>query len=252
MSSVFLSGYTPRAIAHRGWHTGELADLENSMAAFRYAVAQGFSYVETDAQLTSDGHLIAFHDDRLDRVTDHSGPIATRTVAELEAVRVGGREPIPLLADVLEELPDTRFIIDAKTPATVGPLIDLARRYGDRICLGAFSGARLRTLRGALGPRQATSLHPREIAALLLAARRGTVIGTKAIAAHLPYRYFGVPFVTEATLAAAHRSGLEVHVWTIDDRSEMIDLLELGADGIMTDRPDVLKDVLIERGQWHG
>ena len=158
----YLDGPPPRAFAHRGWHVDDLSGLENSMPAFRRAHDEGFRYLETDVHATADGRLVAFHDLSLDRVTDRVGPIATLPWSEVSRARIAGTEPIPLLADLLEEFPDARFNIDAKADPAVGPLAELIRRTGtgDRVCLGSFSDRRIASLRALLGPAVATS--PRE------------------------------------------------------------------------------------------
>ncbi len=99
----YLDGDRPRAFAHRGWHVGDLAPLENTMAAFRRAVEEGFQYLETDVHATADGELVIFHDPRLDRVTDRAGAIASLPWRDVRGARVNGTEPIPLLTDLLEE-----------------------------------------------------------------------------------------------------------------------------------------------------
>src|ERR1700712_799722 len=171
--TAYLAGSGPRAFAHRGWHVGDLAGCENSMAAFRRAVDEGYQYLETDVHATADGVLVAFHDNRLDRVTDRRGRISQLTWDEVRVARISGREPIPLMSEVLDALPDTRFNIDPKSDAAVGPLIDLLRTSGavDRVGLGSFSDHRLEVLRGALGPGVATSLGPRGVGLLVAATR---------------------------------------------------------------------------------
>jgi len=249
----YLSGPGTRAFAHRGWHIGELSGCENTMAAFGRAVDEGYRYLETDVHATSDGVLVAFHDDHLDRVTDRRGRICDLTWDEVSEARIGGREPIPTMAEVLEALPDTRFNIDAKSDASVGPLIDLLRTSGalGRVGLGSFSDRRLKSLRRALGPGAATSLGPRGVGRLMVAARLGRTprIGT-AVAAQVPVRFGRVQVVSPAVIRSAHAAGLEVHVWTVDDSAEMHRLLDLGVDGLMTDRPDTLRTVLTDRGIW--
>jgi len=134
----YLDGEAPRAYAHRGWHVDDLAGLENSMRAFRRAFDEGYRYLETDVHATADGVLVAFHDLRLDRVTDRHGMIANLPWSDVKRARIAGTEPIPLMSDVLEELPQAKFNIDAKAAGAVGPLVDLIKKTGaaDRVCLG--------------------------------------------------------------------------------------------------------------------
>lgn len=252
----YLDGTAPRAILHRGWHIDELAGLENSLRSFRRGVDEGYRYLETDVHATSDGVLVAFHDNTLGRVTDGSGRVADLTWEQLNQVRIGGREPIPRLVDVLEALPDTNFNIDPKADSAVGPLIDAIDATGSagRVCIGSFSGKRLAAIRQALGPDVATSLAPNEVLGLTRGAalswRKLGRIGAQA--AQVPVRYGPVQIVTPRFVRTAHDHGLEVHVWVVDEAVEMHRLLDLGVDGLMTDRPDVLRKVYTERGIWDG
>ncbi|AZI57929.1 glycerophosphodiester phosphodiesterase [Nakamurella antarctica] len=250
----YLEGSTPRAFAHRGWHTGTFAGLENTTPAFAEAVAQGYRYLETDVHVTADGKLLAFHDHFLDRVTDASGQIAALPWEQVRKAKIGGREPIPLLEDLLGEFPQARFNIDPKSDRSVGPLVDVLRRTNssDRVCIGAFSDRRLQSVRAALGPRVATSLGPRQVAALVGRARHLPIPFRTfgAVAAQVPVGQGRITVVNDAFVSQAHRRGLEVHVWTIDDPAQMRRLLDLGVDAIMTDRPDLLKQELQDRGVW--
>jgi glycerophosphoryl diester phosphodiesterase len=248
----YLDGSPPRAFAHRGWHIGDLAGLENTLVAFRRAYDEGYRHLETDVRATADGELVVFHDARLDRVTDASGSVGSLPWSEVGAARVGGREPIPRLAELLETLPDAHFNIDAKSDAAVRPLAELIHRMGaeDRVCVVSFSDRRVAALRAAVGDGTAWALGPAETFRLYRAAVVRRQFSTTAVAAQVPMLYRRVPIVTPRFLRAAHAAGLEVHVWTIDDDAEMHRLLDLGVDGIMTDRPDILRAVLIERGAW--
>ncbi len=245
----FLDHPGPLAFAHRG---GAGDWPENTMPAFEHAVALGYRYLETDVHATADGVLLAFHDDRLDRVTDRTGEIAALPYAEVAAARVDGEEPIPLLEDLLGAFPDVRVNIDPKADGSVEPLIAAIERTGslDRVCIGSFSDQRLRTMRTRLGPRLCTSMGPQEVARLRLDAVSGRVHPAAAACVQVPERAKGVTVTNAAMVRAAHRAGLQVHVWTIDDPEDMTRLLDLGVDGLMTDRPAVLKQVLEDRGQW--
>lgn len=239
------------AFAHRG---GAAEFPENTMPAFEGALGLGYRYLETDVHATSDGVLVAFHDDVLDRVTDRQGAVGELPWSEVRQARIDGHHPIPLLEDLLAAFPEARFNIDPKHDACVPALAEVLRRTGSvgRVCVGAFDDERLRRLRAMVGPDLCTSLGPRATARLL-AAGRG--LGRPSFAAgcvQVPPAYRGRPLVTERFVRAAHRSGLQVHVWTIDDRAEMERLLDLGVDGIMTDRPSVLRSTLESRGRWAG
>jgi glycerophosphoryl diester phosphodiesterase len=222
------------------------------MAAFEAAVAQGYRYLETDAHVTSDGVLVAFHDDHLDRLTDGAGAIAEVPYATVKAVRVRDQDKIPLLEDLLTAWPDVRVNIDPKHGAAVDPLVELIARTGtvDRVCIGAFSDRRLARIRASLGPRVCTSMGPRQVARLVAAARGLPAGSFSAACVQVPVRQGPVPLVTERFLAAAHDRGMQVHVWTVNEADEMHRLLDLGVDGIMTDRTQVLKKVLQDRDAW--
>jgi len=241
------------------------------MAAFEQAVRLGYHYLETDAHVTADGAVLAFHDDHLDRVTDGRGAVADLTYAEVARARIAGVHPIPLLEDVFASWPDIRLNIDAKSQAVVPALARVVgqRRAWDRVCVASFSVRRLRALRRELGPRVASSYGPVGVAGLRLlpgAALRRLLLGPGALAAQVPPRVAparhpalagarrqrgpGLEIVTAAFVERAHALGKQVHVWTVDAPEEMERLLGLGVDGIMTDRIDVLRDVFRRRGLW--
>jgi glycerophosphoryl diester phosphodiesterase len=247
----FLDWPGPLAFAHQGAHRPG-GPAENTFAAFERAVDLGYRYLETDAHVTADGVLVAFHDDHLDRLTDRTGAIGDLPWAEVKAARVRERDEIPLLEDLLTAWPDVRINIDPKHGAAVDPLIELIARTGtvDRVCFGAFSDRRLARIREGLGRRACTSAGPRQVARLVAAARGLPAGGFSAACVQVPVRQGPVALVTERFVAAAHDRGLQVHVWTINDAGEMRRLLDLGVDGIMTDEADTLKSVLTERGSW--
>jgi len=247
----FLDHPGPLAFAHRG---GAGDWPENTMPAFEGAVALGYRWVETDAHVTADGICLAFHDDRLDRVTDRTGIIAELPFREVRAARVDGREPIPLLEDLLGTFPAVRVNIDPKHDAAVEAVVAVVERTGalDRVCIGSFSDARIARARAALGPRLCTSLGPRATARLRGGSFGLPVRRLPGACAQVPHRYRGVTVTDRRFVQRAHQAGIDVHVWTIDDPDEMHELLDLGVDGIMTDRPTVLREVLIERGAWFG
>jgi glycerophosphoryl diester phosphodiesterase len=245
----FLDHPGPLAFAHRG---GAGDWPENTMPAFAGAVELGYRYVETDVHVTADGVLLAFHDDRLDRVTDRTGLIADLPYQEVAAARVDGREPIPTLEDLLGTWPELRVNIDPKHDGAVDPLVEVIERTKslDRVCIGAFSDRRLSRIRTRLGPELCTSLGPKETARLR-GASFGLPSGRLAGAcAQVPRHTRGVTLVDRRFVHAAHGRDLQVHVWTIDEPDEMHALLDIGVDGLMTDRPAVLRDVLQARGEW--
>jgi glycerophosphoryl diester phosphodiesterase len=249
---AFLEGPTPLAMAHRG---GAIEHLENTMPAFEACVAMGYRYLETDVRATADGVLVAFHDPGLERVTDATGRIDQLPWSVVSQARIGGREPVLLLEDLLGAWPDVRFNLDIKAAGVIAPLVRAVRRLkaADRICLGSFSDARIAAARRAFGPSVCTSLGPRGVAALRLSSyspRAAGLVRMQAGCAQVPLQLGGRALVDERFLTAAHDRGLQVHVWTVDTVAESTALLDLGVDGLMTDRPAMLRELLEQRGQW--
>lgn len=245
-SHPYLDHAGPIPFAHRG---GTSDHPENTLPAFQHAADLGYRYLETDVHATSDGVLLAFHDDTLDRVTDASGVIADLPYAQVALARVAGSQPIPRLDELFEAFPNHRFNLDAKHDSVVEPLVRLLSRHDsfDRVCIGSFSDRRLTALRRRAGPALLTALGPRAVAALRARLPNARLSGA---CAQVPPTVRGVTLVDGSFVRAAHRRNIAVHVWTIDEPGEMHRLLDLGVDGIMTDRPVVLRSVLEERGQW--
>jgi glycerophosphoryl diester phosphodiesterase len=253
---AFFAGPYPRAFVHRGWHYGDLDGMENSLSAFRRAVAEGYHYLETDVHATADGVVVVHHDAVLDRTTDLCGAVARLPWQVVRTAKIGGREPVSRLEDVLEELPDALLNIDVKAERAIQPLIGTLRRTGafGRVCVASFSEARLEKVRRcAAGDGLLTSMGTKAIARLWAAGRLPRFVrarrGHQRIA-QVPVRQGRLTVVDKRLIAAARRRGIEVHVWTIDDPDQMNELIDLGVDGLMTDRPGVLRDVLRSRGLW--
>jgi glycerophosphoryl diester phosphodiesterase len=172
----------------------------------------------------------------------------------LNSVRVAGAAVIPRLDETLDAWPEIRFNIDVKAAEAAAPTVSAVRRteaFG-RVLLASFSDARLTLVRSLAGPDVATSMGMRAVAALRVAslARLPLRLHPSVVAAQVPVSQSGVRIVDRAFLRKAHRLGLQVHVWTIDNPAEMTGLLDLGVDGIMTDRIDVLREVYEKRGLW--
>ncbi|RLV48812.1 glycerophosphodiester phosphodiesterase [Nocardioides mangrovicus] len=235
-------------MAHRGGaQHPDLLGLENTAEAFSHATRLGYRYLETDVHATRDGVLVAFHDEVLDRVTDRTGRIESLTSAQLAEALIGGRHAVPRFAELLADLPDARFNVDLKSESAVRPLADLLRSTGaeDRVCVGAFSLPRIRSFRRLTGGRVATAAAPAEVARVVagLPCRGPAVL-------QVPHRRGRVRVVTPRLVRRAHAARMHVHVWTVDDPAEMAELLDLGVDGLITDRTDLLREVLEQRGSW--
>jgi glycerophosphoryl diester phosphodiesterase len=249
---AYLDAPIPIGFAHRG---GAAPGDENTLAAFERAVTMGYRYIETDTHATADGVAVVFHDHTLARVAGRPERIRELRWADLARVRVDGEPVVPRLAEVLDAWPQVRFNIDVKADGAVDATLDAVRRADalDRVLLASFSDARTARMRAALGPGLATSLGSRGVAQLWVAARAGrggARVAGRVAAAQLPARQGPVRVVDERFVRYAHSLGLPVHVWTVDAPDRMNELLDLGVDGIMTDRIDVLRDVFTARGCW--
>lgn len=246
----YLDHDGPIAMAHRGGalHPDNLG-YENSLHAFQNAVDLGYRYLETDLHATSDGVVIAFHDSKLDRVTDRTGVVAELPWSEVSKAKINGHEPIPRLDELLEQFPDIRFNLDIKSENGLEPAADVLRKANaiDRICVSSFSQSRVRRIRKLLGPRLCTGYGEWEIALIRFLP---FALPSSGACLQIPQQYGPLRVLTPGLIKRAHARGKQVHVWTVDDPALMRQLLDAGIDGIITDRTDLLRDVLIERGQW--
>lgn len=235
------------------------------MTAFRAAVELGCRYVETDVHTTSDGVLLLFHDPSLDRLTDGIGRISGLSGEDVSRARIRGAEPVPIFDDLVAALPDTKFNLDVKDWHSVRSLAAAIERHGvhDRVLIASFSDRRRRAVLKLLSRRTASSagivtnalfvllgplLDVPVLGPLVRAALRRVLRGVDAL--QVPVSYRSVPVVTPGYVRRAHELGLYVHVWTINELAEMRRLLDLGVDGIVSDRADLLKEVLQSRGEW--
>jgi glycerophosphoryl diester phosphodiesterase len=258
----FLQGPRPLAFAHRG---GSLLWPENTMAAFRGAVAMGYRYLETDLHATRDGALVLIHDDTLERTTDGSGPVWEHTLAELKRFDAGYRfspdggrtypyrgqgVTVPTLEEVVEAFPEVRLNVDIKQerPPAVAAVADFIDRRGlqDRLLVVAFGDRVVGEFRSASGGAVATAASQSEARRFWLASRLRLerLLRIPYDALQVPARYRSRTVVDRRLVGATHRRGLQVHVWTVDEPEEMRRLLSLGVDGLMSDRPDLLLEVV--------
>lgn len=255
VTDSFFDGPWPRAFAHRGWHLDELVGMENSLSACTRAVKEGYRYIETDVRATADGVAVLHHDATLNRTTDGRGMIARLPWATVRTARIAGREPVCRLDDLLEALPATCFNIDVKEDNAVEPTLRTLRRHDafHRVCLASFDERRIRRLARSAGAGAATSMGRRSTALAWMASRLGGRVPrglperlAMGAAAQVPERVGALPFVDGWFRRQLHHWRREMHVWTVDDAARMRELLDLGVDGIVTDRPDLLNKVLTE------
>lgn len=248
----FLTHEHPLRFAHRG---SRVLWPENTMVAFQGAVDLGYRYIETDVRLSRDGRVVIFHDHTLERLTDGEGKFHERGWDDLRRLDAAYRfDPdggfplrgtgvtMPLLEEVAAAFPDQLFNIDLKQPGTSEQIADEVRRLRieDRVLIGSFHDRRIRAFRRA-GPGVATSAGPAEVARTLV---RRPHPGTGADAYQVPERGAGLRVVTRRFVDRAHAADKQVHVWTVNDPADMQRLLDLGVDGIVTDRPDLLNEVV--------
>lgn len=235
------------------------------MVAFEGATELGYRHLETDLHVTADGVVVCIHDPTVDRTTNGRGPVERFTFDELSKLDAGYRHhgpsgygfresgaQVPSLEEVVSKFPEASFVVDMKADSVVQPLASLIRRLEleERLIVGAFSDDRLEMFRQASGGGVATSTGPALTRLWVIASRMGRGAGGAAQALQVPTQIRGVRIVDQKLIEAAHETGLQVHVWTVNDRYEMERLLDLGVDGVVTDRIDVLKEVLAERGEW--
>lgn len=233
---------------------------ENTLLAFRNALEHGIDVLETDIHRTRDGVIVISHDQTVDSNTDGSGAIKEMTLSELKSLDAGYQWSkdeeyplrgqgitIPTLEEALDAFPNTTFNIDIK-PNDEGVAADfcnLLKRRGDeqRVIVGSFHGNVVKTFRRRC-PEVRTAASFGETLRFYLYTKVGLdrIFGPNAHAFQVPRtRWFGLHLVTPEFVRAAHQRGIKVHVWTINDRDEMRELIEMGVDGIMTDFPDLLE-----------
>ncbi|WP_194422407.1 glycerophosphodiester phosphodiesterase family protein [Microbacterium abyssi] len=244
----------PRVLAHRGLIVGdgEVPSVwENTAGAFAAAHAIGVEYVETDCQVTADGDVVLFHDETLSRLFGDDrrvDEVRTVELAELLAPHGG----LLTVSEMLEHFPDTRFNIDVKTDAATAPLGRVIAPHAHRVLLTSFSDARRRravdavmdagaAIRPATSAGRTSMIRARLLTALRLSPGR---VLRDLDALQIPERYGAVRALTPALVRAAHRHGVEVHVWTVNDPIEMRRLVAAGVDGVVTDRADVAVSTL--------
>jgi glycerophosphoryl diester phosphodiesterase len=249
----------PLLFAHRG---GAGLAPENTLEAFHAAVERwGADVLELDVRISRDGHLVVIHDETVDRTTDGTGRVRDMELARLQALDAGARfvdlegrasfrgkgVRIPLFREVLERFPRVRLNVDAKDPRAAPVLVEMVEELGarDRVLLASADEEGRARRFGYRGPVSATR---RQIRAFYLSHRLplGGPYTPRTDALQIPYRWKGRQVTTPRLIREAHRRNLPVHVWTVDDPDLMRRLLSWNADGIQTDRPDLLAGVLHE------
>lgn len=251
----FLRSTGRIAMAHRGFTSFRFP--MNSMAAFAEAVKLGFRYLETDVRATRDGVAVILHDRQLPLHAGLHEPVDRLAWRDVRRVDLGAGEAVPTLEDLLVGLPDVRVNIDIKAASAVEPTVEVIERLKahDRVLVTSFSDRRRRRALRLLSQRVASSAGTAAFLALVAARTPGSrayawQMVHDSDCLQLPPRLGRVAVLTPAVVRAVHASGRQVHAWTVDDPVTMHALLDIGVDGIITDRADLLRDVLIGRGEW--
>lgn len=247
--------HTVLGFAHRGADQA----AENTEAAFARARDQGYRYMETDVRTSADGHLVLFHDRKLDRVTDSTGALEDLTWEQLSRVRVGD-EPLMRFDHALERFPELHFNVDLKDHRSIAPFVRIVTEHQaqHRILVASFSDRRRRAAVRALGHQVAASPGLIGTAVVWAGARCGVLpllkrlrlVGSGVCCVQVPVRYGRVTVVTEQFVRQCHRAGLQVHVWGVDDPDLMRSLVQVGVDGLMTDDGPALAAVFSDVRQW--
>ena len=242
MASEYFEPRAPRALAHRGL---ALDAPENTLLAFARAVAVGAQYLETDVHVSHDGVAVVAHDPTLDRVAGRDVAVAQLTMSELRRIDLGQAQGFASLEESLDALPDTRFNIDVKDEAAVDATIDAITRTRaeGRVLVTSFSDRRRRRIAARL-PGVVSSVGSAGVLrfrlAVSLRSTKAALTGLRgARALQVPERIGALRLVTPRFVEAAHQVGAEVHVWTVNEPADMTRLLDLGVDGIVTDRVDL-------------
>lgn len=248
---MFFDPAPPRVLAHRGL---ALEAPENTLLAFQKAVEIGVTHLETDVHGSSDGVSVISHDPDLTRLAGRPVRVGQLTVAELRGIDLGHGQGFCSLADALDAFPDARFNIDIKSADAVAPTVAALRAAGaiDRVLVGSFSPARRLAVVRQL-PGVATSISSRGAVAAVSAARAAGGLPTlrrilrDVQAVQFPLSILRMSTMTPRTIAAFHAADVEVHAWTINDEPTMERLLDLGVDGLVSDRSDLAIGVLARR-----
>lgn len=253
----------PHLIAHRG---GSALAPENTVAAFRQAVERwNVDLIELDVRASADGHCVVIHDATVDRTTNGTGDVAALTLAALRELDAGhtfsadggASHPfrgqgvrIPTFDEVLEAVPETPLIVEVKAADAQRPLLDAIRRYGaEQRVIPSGERAADRTLFHDYPGVSGASSEQMRAYYIKHRLRLGRFFRPGFDTCQVPEVWEGRRVVTPALVRDLHRHGVVIHVWTVDDAADMHRLLDWGVDGLVTDRPDVLERVLVERGQ---
>jgi glycerophosphoryl diester phosphodiesterase len=258
MTHPYLGAEHPIRLAHRG---SRVLWPENTMEAFQGAADLGYRYLEIDVRKTSDDVIVVFHDARLDRITNGIGEISQWSWDDVRLLdagwsfapdqghpRRGKGVEIPSLDELFATFPEMHVNIDLKSPGLEWGVADLIQRHrrAELTLIGSFSDRRLARFRRVTGGGVPTSAGPSRAVAMWLASRVGALAAGPEVAFQVPFEH-PLLRLDERYVDAVHASGSQVHAWTVNDAATMERMLDMGVDGIVTDRPDVLNEVIERR-----
>ena len=228
--------------AHRG---GSIEAPENTLESFKYAIDLGSAYIETDVQLSADGIPFIFHDNDLSRLLGKDIIFNSLHSNEINQLRLFESYQIPTLEEALKKFPGAYFQIDVKTDEVALPTMQVIQDLGafNRVCIASFSSKRLKLVKKNF-PETCLSMGPMEILKLLLSSFGLYNKKVQGDCLQIPIYHYGIKLVTKRFVKFVQSLGLKIHVWTINDENTMQKLINIGVDGIITDRPKLLKDVL--------
>ena len=233
-------------MAHRG---GSLEAPENTIESFKYALEIGSDIIETDIQLSSDGIPYIFHDDDLKRIPGIEKNFNELLASEIDELRIFDDYKIPTLEETLKQFPNTKFQIDFKTDEVVDPAIEIINKLPHikkNLCVASFSSQRLQKIKSKLSD-VTYSMGPHEVLKLLLKSfgiYRGEISGD---CLQIPIYRYGIKIVTQRFVDFCKRENIKISVWTINSIEEMDYLIGLDVDGIITDKPKALINLLASR-----
>lgn len=246
----YFNSELPRRFAHRGLSEHRDDIDENSLAAFEAALIAGATHIESDTHSTSDGHAVLFHDDSLDRVAGVAKGISELSLSDLKEIRLRNGSEIPTLHEVLGAFPELYLNLDIKSERAIEPTIRAIEQHQahDRVLVSSFSERRRQQALALLTKPVATSASMTVVMKAWLSHQFAFGLGFERItrdidAFQIPVGKGIVRLATKGFIQRAKRSNTEVHFWTINSPEQMTRLLELGADGIVTDRVDLLTNL---------
>lgn len=245
----YLENQKFTAFSHRG---GALENKENTIEAFQKSKELGYKYIETDVQNTKDDKLVIFHDNDLIRIANKNIEISKIEYSELKKIPIFKNQKIPLFEDVINNFKSINFNIDPKSNRAAFLLqkILIERSDLDRFCIGSHYQSRLNLFQLDQFKNMATSMSRMEVLKFFI-NRYYSLFSMNTPCLQVPVSFKGITIVSKKFINFVHEKNMKIHVWTVDSADTMQDLIDLGVDGIMTDRPSILKEILIKNNLWN-